>query len=194
MNRGILGFTGRCVKIIDFVLNRLKKMAHSAGLAYIQNNLNFVVLSKSETMRKLLLAMLICGAAVNSEAQTSSPSRNIDSMISLTNADYDMGNIPTGHPLEYTVTIKNISKDTLILKEVKAGCGCTTPKYRTNEKILPGKSTYITLGFNGDAHGGFSKVADLYFNDGSLTKQVKFRGVAVADSSVAKPRVSNANK
>ena len=152
------------------------------------------MLSKSETMRKLLLAMLIWVTVANCEAQTPPASKNIDSIISLTNADYDMGNIPTGRPLEYNVTIKNISKDTLILKEVKAGCGCTTPKYRSNEKILPGKSTYITLGFNGDAHGGFSKVADLYFNDGSLTKQVKFRGAAVADSSVVKPRVSNANK
>lgn len=145
-------------------------------------------------MRKLLLGILLCGATVNSEAQSLPAPKNIDSMISLANADYDMGNIPSGRPLEYNVTIKNISKDTLVLKEVKAGCGCTTPKYRTNEKILPGKSTYITLGFNGDAHGGFSKVADIYFNDGSLTKQVKFRGVAVADSSVVKPAVSNANK
>jgi hypothetical protein len=145
-------------------------------------------------MRKVLLGMLLFGATVNCEAQSLPAPKNIDSMISLTNADYDMGNIPSGRPLEYNVTIKNISKDTLVLKEVKAGCGCTTPKYRANEKILPGKSTYITLGFNGDAHGGFSKVADIYFNDGSLSKQVKFRGVAVADSSVVKPRVSNANK
>ena len=145
-------------------------------------------------MRKVVLAILLYGVSVNAGAQSTAVTRDIDKIISLTNADYDMGKIPAGRPLEYNVTIKNISKDTLVLKEVKAGCGCTTPKYRTNEKILPGKSTFITLGFNGDAHGEFSKVADIYFNDGSLTKQVKFRGVAVSDSSVVKPAVPNANR
>ncbi|MEO7530789.1 MAG: DUF1573 domain-containing protein, partial [Sediminibacterium sp.] len=114
-------------------------------------------------------------------------------MVLFTNIDYDMGKIATGQPLEYNVTIKNISSETVVLKEVKAGCGCTSPKYRTGEKILPGKSTYITLGFNGDAHGDFTKTADIYFNDGSLFKQAKFHGTAVNDSVSAKTPV-NMNK
>ncbi len=144
-------------------------------------------------MKKIFFAVVICFFVVNGQAQTQAP-KNIDNLVTLTNADYDMGRIPAGKPLEYNVTIKNISKDTVILKEVKAGCGCTTPKYRTNEAILPGRSTFITLGFNGDARGEFNKIADIYFNDGSLTKQVKFHGVAVADSTVQKPVIQNANK
>src|ERR1700733_6714792 len=135
-------------------------------------------------MKKIFLAAAVCFFIVSGHAHTTQAPKNIDNMVTLTNADYDMGRIPAGKPLEYNVTIKNISKDTVILKEVKAGCGCTTPKYRTNEAILPGRSTFITLGFNGDAHGEFNKIADIYFNDGSLTKQVKFHGVAVADSTV----------
>ncbi len=144
-------------------------------------------------MKKIFYAAMVCFLVVNAHAQTQAP-KNIDNMVTLTNADYDMGRIPAGKPLEYNVTIKNISKDTVILKEVKAGCGCTTPKYRTNEAILPGRSTFITLGFNGDAHGEFNKIADIYFNDGSLTKQVKFHGVAVADSTVQKAIIQNANR
>ena len=116
-------------------------------------------------------------------AQTGQPApKNIDKILSFSNADYDMGKISAGKPLEYNVVIKNISKDTVVLQDVKAGCGCTTPKYRAGEKILPGKSTYIVLGFNGDAHGEFIKTADIFFNNG-LTKQVKFHGTAMPDST-----------
>jgi hypothetical protein len=136
-------------------------------------------------MRKLLLTGIIVFSVLATYAQTEvPPAKDIDKLILVTNGDYDMGKVPAGKPVEYNVTIKNISKETIVLKEVKAGCGCTTPKYRSGEKILPGKSTFITLGFNGDATGGFTKTADIYFNDGGLFKQVKFNGVAVRDSTV----------
>jgi hypothetical protein len=115
---------------------------------------------------------------------------DIDKLLTFTNADYDMGKIPSGKPLEYNVVIKNISKDTVVLKEVTAGCGCTTPKYRANEKIAPGTSTFITLGFNGGANGPFSKTAVISFANG-LNKPVQFKGVAVTDSSAAKPGNTN---
>ncbi|MES2332499.1 MAG: DUF1573 domain-containing protein [Bacteroidota bacterium] len=143
-------------------------------------------------MRRIAVVMIICFLGLKTQAQAVvPPAKDIDKIVVITNLDYDMGRIPFGKPLEYNVTIKNISKDTVILKEVVAGCGCTTPKYRAGEKILPGKSTYITLGFNGSASGDFTKTADIHFNDGTLFKQVKFHGFAVADSaSVNKPVVN----
>lgn len=137
-------------------------------------------------MHKFLFAAFCLIASLSGRSQTVTPPvKDIDKLLGFTNADYDMGRIPSGKPLEYNVTIKNISKDTVVLQEVKAGCGCTTPKYRTGETILPGKSTFITLGFNGGANGEFSKFADIYFA-GGLSKQVKFHGVAFTDSSAAK--------
>jgi hypothetical protein len=135
-------------------------------------------------MKKIVMGGMVCFFAWKASAQTViTPAKDIDKMVLITNLDYDMGRIPSHRPLEFNVTIKNISTDTVVVKEVKAGCGCTTPKYRSNEKILPGKSTYITLGFNGDATGDFIKTADIFFNDGTLFKQVKFHGVAVVDSA-----------
>lgn len=129
-------------------------------------------------MKKLLAASAAFLLVYSAHAQTQNSVKDIDKMVQVTNGDYDMGKIPSHKPQEFTVTIKNIGKDTIILKEVKAGCGCTTPKYRGNEVILPGKSTFIILGFNGDAAGAFEKTADIYFNDGNIVKQVKFRGIA----------------
>jgi hypothetical protein len=140
---------------------------------------------------KTLFVLICClFGFVCSQAQSATvpPPKNIDQYASFTNADHDMGRISAGKPLEYQVSIKNIGKDTLVLQDVKVGCGCTTPKFRAGEKLAPGGSTYIVLGFNGDAHGEFSKTADIYFNDGMI-KQVKFRGVTFSDN----PPVSNNN-
>lgn len=126
-------------------------------------------------------------------AQTNhQPKKDIDKVLTITNTDYDMGKIPSGKPLEYKLVIKNISKDTVVLQDVKVGCGCTTPKFRAGERILPGKSTFISLGFNGGANGGFTKTADIIFNDG-LTKQVSFHGIALADSTTSKPPPATPN-
>lgn len=123
------------------------------------------------------LLVIVLQAQVNQQ-----PKKDVDKILSISNADFDMGKIPAGKPLEYNLVIKNISKDTVILQDVKVGCGCTTPKFRAGETILPGKSTFINLGFNGDAHGEFTKTADILFNNG-LTKQVKFHGITYTDST-----------
>lgn len=128
-----------------------------------------------------LLLFLLVFLQTGIQAQTPQV-RNIDQVLSFTNADYDMGKIPAGKPLEYNIVIKNISKDTVVLQEVKVGCGCTSPKYRTGDTILPGKTTFITLGFNGGANGEFAKTADVFFS-GGLFKTLRFHGNAVADSS-----------
>lgn len=136
-------------------------------------------------MKKALFfaCFLLCVIRAAAQDTAQQVKKDIDKLISITNADYDMGKISAGKPLEYNVTIKNISKDTLVLADVKVVCGCTSPKFRANEKIPPGKSTYIVLGFNGDARGEFVKTADIIFSDG-LVKQVKFRGVAVSEAPV----------
>ena len=121
-----------------------------------------------------------------SQAVTTPVNNEVDKKLSFINADYDMGRIPAGKPVEYNLTIKNISKDTFELQDVKVGCGCTTPKFRSGDKILPGKSTFISLGFNGGASGEFTKTADVIFSNG-LTKQVKFNGFALTDSTKSPP-------
>lgn len=138
-------------------------------------------------MKKLIGLIYAFFSLMQLQAQTTNqlPVKDIDKIVSITNADYDMGKISSGKPLEYNLLIKNISSDTVMLLDVKVGCGCTTPKFKANESLLPGKSTFITLGFNGGATGEFSKFADIIFS-GGLAKQVKFRGVAIADAALIK--------
>jgi hypothetical protein len=133
-------------------------------------------------MKKSMLFVFAAIISIQVHAQTDTAAKkDINTLVEITNGDYDMGKISIGKALEYNVYIKNISSaDTLIIQDVKVGCGCTTPKFKTADKILPGKSSFITLGFNGgSAPGDFTKFADIVFR-GGLVRQVKFHGTAVA--------------
>ena len=132
-------------------------------------------------MKKIIFLLFAASffSAVNAQTDTSAK-KDINTMVELTNGNYDMGKISAGKPLEFNVYIKNISTDTLVIVNVQVGCGCTTPKYKKADTIAPGNSTFITLGFNGSAVGDFTKYADIIFKNG-LTKRVNFHGTAVTD-------------
>jgi hypothetical protein len=138
-----------------------------------------LILAENGPMKKSFLFIFLLMAAIGLHAQgkTIKSVKNIEKMVRFTNADYHMGKIPAGKPVEYTVKVTNISRDTFAIQHVMPGCGCTTPKYTSGEKLLPGRSTTIVLGFNGNAHGKFTKSADIIFSNG-MVKQVKFSGEA----------------
>jgi len=109
-------------------------------------------------------------------AQTST---NVDESIKFKNDQYDFGKISFGIPVSYTIEFTNTSKDTVILLSARPGCGCTTPNFKPNEKIAPGKNGQVQITFNGSAMGAFSRFTDLEFSNG-LHKQTKFSGEGVA--------------
>jgi Protein of unknown function (DUF1573) len=101
---------------------------------------------------------------------------DVDKVLQFTNADYNFGKIVFGKPTEYQVSVKNLSSDSVTLDNVQAGCGCTTPKgYTRGEKIAPGKTKVVTLGFNGGTNGAFTKFVTFFFS-GGMQKQVSFHG------------------
>jgi hypothetical protein len=140
-------------------------------------------------MYKIFLYCLISLSGHFAIAQTAqADTAAVFKKISIEPRFRDLGKIPHGIAVEYKVTLTNHSKDTITLEDVKAGCGCTTPKYRAGEKIGPGSSTYIIVGFNGDAQGTFSKTMDIYFKQLGAV-QIGFHGNAFSDSSNQKTPV-----
>jgi hypothetical protein len=131
---------------------------------------------KTRSMKKIFVLMAALFTGIMAMAQNQ-PAKDITKVLEFKNAEYNMGKIPFGKPLEYEVEIKNISAETVVLEKVEVGCGCTTPKYEAGHKILPGEVYKITLGFNGGNMGPFTKFATLYFKDG-MSRQVKFFGEA----------------
>jgi hypothetical protein len=129
----------------------------------------------------LIAAVLFMGFAANAQQQTTEKAqvqtqpKDVNTTLEFKNAEYDFGKIPFGKQAEYELTIKNVSKDTVTLDRVQAGCGCTTPKYEANKKFGPGQTVKVTLGFNGSSDGAFTKFVTVFFNDG-MQKQVTFKG------------------
>jgi hypothetical protein len=114
------------------------------------------------------------------KGHTQSNFKNIDNVAQFVNANYNMGKITFGKPVQYNVTIKNISNDTLSIANVTVGCGCTTPTFTKGQILQPGQSSYITLGFNGGTMGAFTKFATIFFGNG-LSKQVQFNGESIKE-------------
>jgi len=127
-------------------------------------------------MKKAVFVLLAFLATGFVKAQ--SPTPDVDKSFAFTNIPYNFGKIPYGKPTEYEVTIKNLTKDTAVLDNVTAGCGCTTPKFEKGKKIAPGQTIKITLGFNGSVMGSFTRSITIYLNlkGVALTKPATFQG------------------
>ena len=133
-------------------------------------------------MKKFILFALLCTVSAQLFAQTAPAKaqvqKDINKVLKFSNDNYNMGNIPYGKPTEFNVTIENISAAPVTLNNVQVSCGCTTPKFQSNQVIAPGQKTVVTLGFNGSAMGNFSKTATIFLSD-NLIKTVSFSGVGV---------------
>jgi hypothetical protein len=104
--------------------------------------------------------------------------KSSNASIKFENTSHSFGNIIEGQIARYDFKFVNTGTEPLILSNVSASCGCTTPKYTKGQVLAPGGHASVVLGFNGSASGAFSKVATLFFS-GNLTKQVSFHGEGV---------------
>ncbi|HEX8331280.1 MAG TPA: DUF1573 domain-containing protein [Segetibacter sp.] len=135
-------------------------------------------------MKKLtfILSTLFIGFIANAQAPatttsvaTVAPAPDVDKVLEFKEANHDFGKIVFGKPVEFDVTIKNISKEPIKIERVNVQCGCTTPKYDATKVYAPGETFKVTLGFNGGTEGRFDKTADIFFSNGT-SKQIKFFG------------------
>jgi len=92
--------------------------------------------------------------------------------ISFEKTVYDFGTIPQNIPAEAEFVFTNTGKEPLVLQNVKAACGCTTPYY-TKETVLPGKKGVVKASYNAAAAGGFDKPVTVTFNGGTVNLSLK---------------------
>jgi len=145
-------------------------------------------------MKKITLLALFAVAAIFSQAQdavanTAPQQKNIKDYLTFSEVVHDFGKTPYGKAVEFDIVIKNVSKDTIKVENVKVGCGCTSPKWQPGP-YAPGETFKITLGFNGSADGPFEKYVDLYFS-GDLHQQIKFHGTGYKVPENAAPAGTN---
>lgn len=105
-------------------------------------------------MKKLLSIVAVFGVFALASAQT----------ISFDKTTVDYGTVKTGSDGQRVFTVKNTGDKPLILSNVKASCGCTTPVW-SDAPILPGKSADIKVGYNTATNGPFTKQIEVFSND-----------------------------
>jgi hypothetical protein len=92
----------------------------------------------------------------------------------LKQTEHDFGKIPQGKPVFYSFEIVNVSNEPLMLQNVQATCGCTTPEW-SKEPIAPGATAIIKVGYNAAAEGPFEKPITITYKEGQ-TKVLKIKG------------------
>ncbi len=75
----------------------------------------------------------------------------------------DLGDIPYDVPATALFTLKNVSKEPLLLLDVHSSCGCTVAE-ATKEPILPGAETTIKAVYNARTEGAFYKLLTVTTN------------------------------
>ena len=83
--------------------------------------------------------------------------------IQFDNTTYDYGQIEQGANGDCEFTFTNVGTEPLLLSDVRASCGCTTPLW-TREPIMPGKTGAIKVHYDTNRLGGINKAITVTTN------------------------------
>ena len=108
-----------------------------------------------------------------------------DDILQLKETGFTFGKIPQGRPVSHVFEIINTGKSPLLLENVQASCGCTTPEW-TREPIAPGATSAIKVGYNAYAEGQFNKTVTIFYNNGQ-TKALIISGEVYKLPATAAP-------
>lgn len=116
-------------------------------------------------MKRIMLTLCIAFGGISMvNAQTQAPAENKNQAeINFTKEIHDFGVIPQNEPATYMFYFTNTGKEPLIISNVSASCGCTTPEW-SKEPIPPKKTGYIKATYNAAAVGPFNKNVTVFSN------------------------------
>ena len=101
--------------------------------------------------------------------------------------EHQYGTIQKGGNGDCEFTFWNDGNEPLILQNVKASCGCTTPSY-TQKPVMPGQSGVIKVHYNTNNVGGFSKTVTVTSNAVDNPRVVlRIKGNVKQDGTPAQP-------
>ena len=96
--------------------------------------------------------------------------------IEFENNVYEFGTIKEGDKVDHVFKFKNTGTEPVILAQVSASCGCTTPEY-TKDPILPGKEGEIKVSYNSEGQVGLQqKIVTISSNAETPVQTVQLKG------------------
>jgi hypothetical protein len=143
-------------------------------------------------MKKIALSLFAIAAfATMSIAQTTTPAAKPAPTTPVENPNaaefkfetevHDFGAVKEGTQAEHTFKFTNIGKEPLVITNVSASCGCTTPKW-TKEPVKPGESGNVTAIYNSKGRpGAFNKAITITSNAKTPSKVLFIKGTVNAE-------------
>jgi len=99
--------------------------------------------------------------------------------IAFKEETYDFKEVPEGPQVTHEFKFSNTGKEPLILTNVRASCGCTTPSW-PKEPVLPGKDAVILVTYNTQGRPGvFNKSITINSNSDTPDKIIYIKGEVV---------------
>lgn len=98
----------------------------------------------------------------------------------------NFGKIEQGKPVTQEFVFTNTGTDPIVITNVSASCGCTTPSY-TKDPVLPKKTGSIKATYNAAAMGSFNKSITVFSNAESPSLTLFLKGEVVEKGAASKP-------
>ena len=129
-------------------------------------------------MKRILISFaLLAGATVAMQAQET---------IKFDKSVHDFGNVPEeGGAVTYSFEFTNTGNTPLIVQDVAASCGCTTPGW-TKEPVAPGARGYVKATFTPSGAVSFDKSLTVTSTGTPNVVTLHIRGMVVAKRSQPK--------
>jgi Protein of unknown function (DUF1573) len=117
-------------------------------------------------------------AATSTPAAATPPNPNAPKIV-FPEETYTFGEVPEGPQVTHEFKFSNPGKEALVLSNVRASCGCTTPSW-PKEPILPGKDAVILVTYNTQGRvGPFNKSITITSNADTPSKVIYIKGEVV---------------
>jgi hypothetical protein len=138
-------------------------------------------------MKKIVLSLIavasIATASVAQTAPAAAPANPNAADFKFEREVHDFATIKEGVQAEYVFKFTNIGKEPLVITNVQASCGCTTPKW-TKEPVKPGESGQVTAIYNSKGRpGNFNKAITITSNAKTAQKVLFIKGNVEAENS-----------
>ncbi len=125
-------------------------------------------------MKKLTFSVLLLFSTAVLFAQAQPTEAPKTDPLQVREMSYDFGKIPQGKPVTHVFVVSNTGTEPLILENIQASCGCTTPEW-SKDPIPVGGTKEIKVGYNAAAEGAFNKSISIFYNKGQV-KSIIIKG------------------
>lgn len=118
----------------------------------------------------ILVAVMCCSATLWAQGK-----------FEFTKSQHDFGDIREGVMAEHVFTFRNIGNQPIIITNVSASCGCTTPNW-SKDPVMPGETGSVTAVYNSQGRpGAFFKTITVTSNADESQKVLQIKGNVIGN-------------